>query len=157
MSNQFWTVIIASAGLVIACLNAAWTVYRDLLDRHKVSVVATKGSILSLAPREVFRNAWDENEECIVMTATNVGRRPVTIVSFHFKIADSTKHAVVIYDSEDPRSRGFDPMPKALQEGQVARALLTVKALEGKEIEYVYVVDTVNRNWKSNDFPLRSQ
>ena len=140
---------------MIAALTAAWTIYRDLLDRHKVQVIAAKYFILSDAPPEVFRNAWDEKEECIIITATNAGRRPVTVTGFHFKLANSTKHAVIFLDPKDPRSRRFDPMPKELQEGQVARAFIPVKDMEGNEIEYAYVVDTVGRQWKSRPFPLR--
>jgi len=152
---DFWTTATAVGGFVIAALTAAWTIYRDLLDRHKMQVVASKYFILSEAPPEVFRNAWDEKEECIIITATNVGRRPVTVTGFHFKLANTTKHAAFFFDPKDPRGRRFDPMPKELQEGQVARAFIPAKDMQDYEIEYAYVVDTVGRQWKSKAFPLR--
>lgn len=142
---------------MIAVLTAAWTIYRDLLDRHRVDLSVAKRRIWSLAPTNMFRNAWDQDEECIIITATNTGRRPVTVTGFHFKLADSAEHAIVLYDPQDPRSRVFDGMPKELQEGQCARAFITVKDIEGSEIEYAYALDTVGRQWKSRTFPLRRQ
>jgi len=151
---DFWTTATAVGGFVIAALTAVWTIYRDLLDRHKVEVYASE-FMLSQAPSEVSHNAWDANETCIIITATNVGRRPVTMTGFHFKLANTTKHAIIFYDPKDPRSRCFDPMPKELQEGQVARAFIPSKDMTGNEIEYAYVIDTVGRQWKSKRFPLR--
>ncbi len=153
---DFWTTATAVGGFVIAALTAAWTIYRDLLDRHKVEVFASKYFVVSQAPPDVFRNAWNVNEECIVITATNVGRRPVTVIGFHFKLANTTKHVAIFYDATDPRGRRFDPMPKELQEGQVARAFIPAKDMQDHEIEYAYVVDTVGRQWKSKAFPLRA-
>lgn len=155
MEPGFWTTATAVGGFVIALLTAAWTVYRDLLDRHKVDVSAATMLIWSLAPAQIFRNAWHQDEECIIFTATNAGRRPVTITGFHFKVANSPKHAMVCYDPQDPRSRCFDGMPKELHEGQSARAFLTAKEIEGDEIEYAYALDTIGRQWKSKTFPLR--
>lgn len=152
---DFWTTATAVGGFVIAALTAAWTIYRDLLDRHNVQVFASENFILSQAPPEVFRKAGDPHETCIIITATNVGRRPVTVTGFHFKVANTTKHAVIFYEPKDPRSRCFDPMPKELQEGQVARAFISSKEMQGDEIEYAYVIDTVGRQWKTNRFPLR--
>lgn len=152
---DFWTTATAVGGFVIAALTAAWTIYRDLLDRHNVQVFASENFILSQAPPEVFRDAWNPEETCIIITATNVGRRPVTITGFHFQLANTTKHAVIFYDPKDPRSRCFDPMPKELQEGQVARAFIPSKEMQGNEIEHAYVIDSVGRQWKSKRFPLR--
>jgi len=109
--------------------------------------------MLLQAPAEVFRN-WDEEETCIIVTATNVGRRPVTVTGFHFKLVNTTKRAVILFDPKDPRSRYFDAMPKELHEGQMARAFIPIKDMVLNEIEYAYVVDTAGRQWKSNPFRL---
>jgi len=151
---DFWTTTVAVGGFVRAVLTAAWTVYRDLLDRHKVQVIASEYFIFSRAPLEVFGDAWDENEACIIITATNIGCRPVTVTGFFLKLANTTRHAAILLDPKDPRSRFFDPMPKELHEGQMASTFIPARYIAENEIEYAYVVDTVGRQWKSRRFPL---
>lgn len=146
-----WTLAIAVAAFVLAALNTAWTVYRDLLDRHKITVSVQESKLYPLSgsiPTE-------EPQPVVVISASNAGRRPVTVTSFNFKKANSKECAFLILEPSDPRSRCFDQTPKELQEGQVATQFIPSKNLEGIEIEYFFVSDTLGREWKSRRFPLR--
>lgn len=62
--------------------------------------------------------------------------------------------AILIVDPGDPMSRYFDQTPKEIQEGQTVRQFIPLKNLEAHEVEYFYVTDTLNREWKSPPDPL---
>jgi hypothetical protein len=148
-----WTLAIAVAAFPLAALDSAWTVYRDLLDRHKITVTVVESRPYPLAgPLPT-----SEADPIVIVSAINAGRRPVTITGFHFKKANSPEHALLLADPRDPMSRCFDDLPKELQQGQTARQFIPSKNLEGAEIECFYVVDTLNRQWRSAPFPLRRQ
>ena len=145
-----WTLVIAVVGCVLAVLNSAWTVYRDLLDRPKLAVRVRRGTVYS----------DDEKVAVVHISAVNRGRRPITVTDFSYQI-DGSKACHWSVPISHPLNETLDSFPKELGEGQEFRMIIPCDEWEGMEhsdkIKHFLISDTAGKHWESNRFPIRDK
>jgi len=74
MDNQveFWTILIAAYGAIVATGSLVWNILREVTDKGRLSISAMIGRFLG-APT---------SDDHFVLTITNVGKRPLMVKGY---------------------------------------------------------------------------
>ncbi|MCK4340409.1 MAG: hypothetical protein KAY37_01635 [Phycisphaerae bacterium] len=151
MSVGDWVPWVAVAAFGLSIVNTVWNIRRDMRDKGAMRVVAALYHVVTPDnPREEeFEREW------LVVTATNVGTRPVTVKGF-YGVINAKKHFLLMPSNETCEERMSTPMPQELCEGQSARCIVPPTVVEKENVKYFFVTDTHDRDWKSRQNPLRA-
>ncbi len=153
MALSDWLPWVGVAAFGLSVVNTIWNIRRDVRDKGCVRVDAVLGHLISQCddpPAEQFENEW------LTLTATNIGRRPVTIKGF-YGVVNAKKHMFLMPSQETREERLSTPMPAELKEGQSAQCIIPADGMKKEPVQYFFVTDTHNREWKSRRNPLRAR
>src|SRR5437762_6679904 len=131
------TTFLAVWGALLSTALAGWTIFRDLRDKGKLQLDATIGNIVP----------GDDKRDFLLLTITNVGRRPILLKSWYLKFNKGSTHPLAFILA--------DNLPKMLKEGE----FLTVKTHELQHLvktEKILVCDSNGKQWKVPKKSLRT-
>ncbi len=126
------TDFLAIWGAIVSTVAVVWNVFRDLNDRTKLSV---RVSISRMVPDPT-------NRDYLVVTMTNIGRRPVMIKSWGAEFAKK---------SEGKPFALFIPrqLPKLIAESEYHMEWSHDLQSLRPEIKSIFVVDSSDKHWKA--------
>lgn len=129
---------IAIYGAVLASVNSIIQIINARKDRADVILKVRKNMSTVGLPRY-------EGMTLTLVTATNRGKRPVTVQGFSTKLLDSNDEWLL----GDIRPT----LPHEITEGRDVTAFVDEARLNRDLVEYYYVWDSVGRNFKINVAP----
>jgi hypothetical protein len=130
--------IIAIYGAIVASVNSAIQIINSRRERADVILKVRKNMTAVNSPRY-------GNMKLTLVTATNRGKRPVTIQGFSTKLLDSWDEWML----RDTQPR----LPQQITEGQEVTAFIDGASLHREFVECYYVWDSVGRNFRINVAP----
>ncbi|MBN1513383.1 MAG: hypothetical protein JXB13_15305 [Phycisphaerae bacterium] len=152
---EFWTLLIATAGLVLAIVSIGWNIALHFLSLPNIKVTATTSFLYPSPP------GIQDGEELLVIQAVNTRTRVVTITSFCMTGGGKGPKNYFIKGSAGPLQHFSTTLPSSLNEGQQATLMMrrqqTNPDLRLEDIKYFIAWDTAGRQWKSRRYPLRKQ
>ena len=125
------TMFLAVWGAIVSTIALTWNIIRDRLDRGALRVEAMIGRMV---PDHT-------DKDYLVVTITNVGRRPVLVKGWggmkkrHVK----GKRGILIV----PRG-----LPRMLEEGEYHLEFTEDLSMLSSDIQKIYVWDSAGREWK---------
>jgi len=147
LSSFDLTKFLAIWGAVLSTFGLGWNFYRDFHDRAKLRVTASLKRFAKGADGRDFAVKHDlpiqgaTNEIFLVVSMTNIGRRPVMIKSWGGKWRVPVKG-----------KRGFTVvnrnLPKMLTEGQYHLEYTNDLTAVGENVKTLYVWDSSGKEWK---------
>ena len=125
------TAAIATYGAVLSTVVAAWSIYRDLMDRGRLEVHCFIGKMVGGAHGR-------DDRDYLIWMITNIGRRPVMV-----KIVGGTnrgkKHFVI-----GPRD-----LPKMLAPGEYTLEYSDEMGKISNDLKELWALDTLGNYWKA--------
>ena len=125
------TAVIATYGAVLSTAIAAWSIYRDLMDRGRLEVQCFIGKMIGGA------HARDDSDY-LVWTITNIGRRPLMV-----KMVGGTnrgkKHFII-----GPRD-----LPKMLAPGEYTLEYSVDIGKISNDLKDLWALDSLGKYWKA--------
>jgi len=143
VSHPF-TVILALYGAVLSTLTALVQLSNHFRDRAKVVLQIRK----NMAPIGGGR-AYD-GMRMVIITATNVGRRPVTINGFGASLLFKKGRA----DTHWFLPRVNPPLPCEITEGKQVSAHVNQEKVDLQSISHWYAWDSAGRHYRLNVAPF---
>mgnify|MGYP001221473257 CR=1 FL=1 len=124
------TTLLAFYGTVVSTAVLVWNIVRDSKDRPKIRLEAMIGTIYP-----------DHSEkDYLVLTMTNVGRRPVQIKGWYGlkkKTFEGPKGIMVVTQG----------LPRILNESESHHEYCTYLSLLDDQLKTLYVTDSAGRKW----------
>lgn len=150
------TKFLAAYGALLASIGLGWNLYRDLHDRAQLKISATisrltvdgQGNWLAITSAV---KAPGTKQRYVVLTAVNVGRRPLVWTGWggkYKKRTEPTQFGIL--------DRGIhNHLPKKLQEGDTHSACTELEDgfLEG--VKSLFIWDASGKQWKLSRWQLR--
>jgi len=138
---------IAWYGAVLSTITAIVQVMNHFRDRAKVVLEVRK----NMRTPDTFRH---RDMTMVIITATNAGRRPVTIAGFSVHLLfGKGKEKVTDWFLPDVRP----PLPFEITEGKMVSAFLNQANVDFDAIAYWYVWDSVGRRYRLSAAPWYKQ
>jgi dihydroxyacetone kinase len=131
--------IIAIYGGCLATINSIMQIVNHRKDRADVILKVRTNMAAVKEPRYA-------NMKLTLVTATNRGKRPVTIQGFATKLLDTRSEEYLLRDIRPP-------LPHEITEGREVTAFVNQAGDNLKFVEFYYVWDSVGRNFKINMAP----
>jgi hypothetical protein len=135
---------VAVIGLVIAIYGAVLSTFVYRRDRVEV-VIKVRRNMSIAVNRSADPFLGLMNVKFVVVTATNKGKRPVSIQAFALRLLDSNTE--LLLDDVSPR------LPRAITEGETITAKLREDHKQLAYAECYYVWDSVGRHFRLNVVP----
>lgn len=148
---------ISGLALLVSGIALGWTIYRDVLDKGRLKVQLMIGRLVpgagGAAPVFISStlhaemvasgDATDKGFDQIVVTITNVGRRPIVVTRLAGRQSPkgTGKNRFVI---------GTRQLPKTLQPGEFAMDWLDNPILLGDLVKGIFVTDSADRQWSAS-------
>jgi len=145
--HQFYTLIIAIAGFLLAMASLGWNIVVQFLSKPKLEISASLAFVVPLPHGITVRDTT------ICISAVNMRTRPVTVVGFNM----ITSQGIGYFLKPDARFRdSVSLLPKRLSEGDDAKTFVLTASLPNKleEVKYFFARDSAGREWLSRPFPL---
>jgi hypothetical protein len=118
----------AAVGTVGAVMVALYLSRRDY--RHRVSITATDMHLFCEGKNEI-----DDNNLYVIISATNNGRRPITLAYITWSIGFFKKNfAIQIHDYRNSIS---SKLPTALADGEEARYPIPINAFKENNLNFI--------------------
>jgi hypothetical protein len=141
------TQLLAVYGAALSSIALGWNLYRDLVDRGKLRVSAPIQRLVVSEDGKTYGVKHDlrvhgaSEKVFIVVSAVNVGRRPMMIKGLggSYREAQNGKHKFAII----PRG-----MPRMLQEGEYHTELTDELFPNLDNVKSLFMWDTTKREWK---------
>lgn len=130
-----WGEIIASFAAIISTIGIGWTLHRDLRDRGILKVDAGFGPMV-LIPS-------GESENCLFISITNVGKRPITAVGVEGKWEETRKDGYKF--TIQPQQ-----LPKLFNPGESHTEIYTQRQwcnILVPDLKNIWVRDATGKNW----------
>jgi len=127
------TEFLAIWGAILSSVAIAWNVFRDVNDRGKLKIDAMIGKMV---PDHT-------DKEYLVVTITNIGRRPVLVKSWGGM--EKKKK-----DAKNARGIFIVPqgLPRMLKEGEYHTEFTDDLTILSPELEKICVWDSTGKHWK---------
>jgi hypothetical protein len=125
------TGLLAFYGTIVSTAALVWNIIRDSRDRSRVKLEAMIGK---LYPDHTDR-------DYLVLTMTNVGRRPVQIKGWYGlrkRRSDDERGLIVVTQG----------LPRILNEAESHHEFCIDLTLLNKDLQKLYVSDSAGREWK---------
>jgi hypothetical protein len=141
------TKFLALYGAILSSIGFGWNLYRDSHDRAKLEVSASIRRFVTAADGRAFAIAQKlsvegaSNQAYIVISVTNVGRRPVMIKGWGGRWCNpiNGKRMFTIIGRD---------LPKMLSEGEYHLEYTDDFKVTGKNVKDLYVWDSSGKEWK---------
>jgi hypothetical protein len=125
------TKFLALLGAILSTIAITWNIFRDVNDKGKLKIDAIIGKIV---PDHT-------DKDYLVITITNIGRRPVLVKSWGGMKKKNVKGARGIFIT----SRG---LPRMLKEGEYHMEFTEDLSIIFPELEKIHVWDSTGKEWK---------
>jgi hypothetical protein len=144
------TEYVAIIGLALAAYGAILSTINSIIQlithrRDRADVVLKVRKNMSFTGPQRYVNVDYDNMKFTVITATNRGKRPVTIQSFATTLLDS--HDEYLLRDIQP------PVPREVTEGQSVSAFVDQAGNDLAPVECYYIWDSVGRHFRINMAP----
>jgi hypothetical protein len=132
---------LAAYGAVLATVLGIlqWKAYR----KDNAAVVLQRRS--NMAP---IAHAAEYRRMMTIITATNVGRRPVTITGFAARLLHGQRHTDWVLPDVRPR------LPHEITEGHFVSAYLNEQGTDFSIVEHWYAWDSTGKHYRLNHAPF---
>jgi hypothetical protein len=138
MSLPATTVILAIYGAILSTLTATVQVINHLRDRARVRLTMRKNM------RSPNMGRRYDGMAMVIITATNVGRRPVTVTGFAMRPLTKKGEKAVDFYLPDVRP----PTPCEITEGKYVAAFVNQENVEFDAIDCWYAWDSAGREYR---------
>jgi hypothetical protein len=138
MSLPATTVILAIYGAILSTLTAAVQVINQLRDRAKVRLTVRKNM------RSLNLGRQYDGMTMVIITATNVGRRPVTITGFAMRPLTKKGETAVDFYLHDVRPA----TPCEITEGKYVAAFVNQENVKFDDVDCWYAWDSAGREYR---------
>ena len=132
------TKLLAIWGAIFSTVAIAWNIVRDVNDRGRLKIDAMIG--------KMFPDHTDKNY--LVITITNIGRRPILVKGWGGMKKKAVKGARGIFIV--PQG-----LPRMLKEGEYHTEFTEDLTILSPELEKIYVWDSTGKYWKVSRKNLR--
>lgn len=143
MSLPTTTVILAVYGAILSTLTAVVQVINHLRDRAKVKLTVRKNM------RSPNTGRRDDGMTMVIITATNVGRRPVTMTGFAMRPLTKKGEKAIDFYLPDVRPA----TPYEITEGKYIAAFVNQETVEFGTVDCWYAWDSTGREYRLNVAP----
>lgn len=125
------TGLLAFYGAIVSTAALVWNILRDSRDRSRVKLQAMIGKIY---PDHTDR-------DYLILTMTNVGRRPVQIKGWYGlrKKSSDGERGIMVF------TQG---LPRILNEAESHNEFCTDLTILNKDLKTLYVSDSAGRDWR---------
>jgi len=139
-----WTELIASYGAILSTLGIGWNLHRDLRDRGILRVDASFGLKMAVPS--------GETEQCLFVSITNVGRRPImaSIVGGAWKLARKEGDHFTFIPNDLPKLLKPGESHTETYEQRVWCNILT------PDLKAIWVRDAVGKLWRVSKKNIRN-
>ena len=146
LTTDSLTKFLAAWGAILSTFGLGWTLYRDLLDRARLKLTAHVRRIVETPDGRWYAVKPDlplegaSEQLFVIMTATNVGRRPVLWTGwgrdYRKPVEGKTSFTVI------PVS-----LPKMLHEGETHSQHSVHLNPAGENVKRLFIWDASGKNW----------